>query len=66
MRNLVRNFILALLAASGGATLQQLVKATEWQPHSVRGFLSILRKKRRQAVVSNKSAEGERTYSVKV
>jgi Protein of unknown function (DUF3489) len=32
--------VLALLKRSGGATLKELVKATGWQPHSVRGFLS--------------------------
>jgi len=32
--------ILGLLKQSGGVTLQELVKATGWQPHSVRGFLS--------------------------
>lgn len=32
--------ILDLLKRPGGVTLQELVKATGWQPHSVRGFLS--------------------------
>src|SRR5229473_6648554 len=32
--------ILALLKRPGGASLQQLQKATGWQAHSVRGFLS--------------------------
>jgi hypothetical protein len=58
--------ILALLTGSGGTTLKELVKTTGWQPHSIRGFLSILRKKKGQAVESTKTAEGERTYSIKV
>ena len=29
-----------LLARAGGASLQDLEKATGWQPHSVRGFLA--------------------------
>ena len=32
--------ILALLERPGGAALKELTKATGWQPHSVRGFLS--------------------------
>src|SRR5439155_25636302 len=32
--------VLALLRRDGGATLQDLMSATGWQAHSVRGFLS--------------------------
>ena len=32
--------ILDLLKRPGGATMKELMKATGWQPHSVRGFLS--------------------------
>src|SRR5713226_6606260 len=38
--------ILALLKRPGGASLQQLQKATGWQAHSVRGFLSGSSKRR--------------------
>jgi hypothetical protein len=42
------------------------MKATGWQPHSVRGFLSgTVSKKMGLAVVSTKAEDGERTYSVK-
>ncbi|HEY6343619.1 MAG TPA: DUF3489 domain-containing protein [Bryobacteraceae bacterium] len=58
--------ILELLKRPGGATAKELMKATGWQPHSVRGFLSgTLRKKMGLEVVSTKGEDGQRTYSIK-
>jgi hypothetical protein len=58
--------ILALVKRPGGAALKELRKATGWQPHSVRGFLSgVLTKKMGLKVRSVKGASGERRYSVK-
>jgi hypothetical protein len=58
--------VLDLLKRSGGASLKELRKATGWQAHSVRGFLSgTLGKKMGFAVTSTKAEEGERRYSVK-
>jgi len=42
------------------------MKATEWQAHSVRGFLSgTLGKKMKLTIISTKTEHGERSYSVK-
>jgi hypothetical protein len=58
--------ILDLLKRPGGATAKELMKATGWQAHSVRGFLSgTVSKKMGLAVTSTKGEDGERTYSVK-
>ena len=58
--------ILDLLKRPEGATLAALMKATDWQAHSVRGFLSgTIRKKLGLDVVSTKADDGERTYSIK-
>jgi len=58
--------VLDLLKRPEGATLAALMKATEWQAHSVRGFLSgTVRKKLGLTVESAKGENGERTYSVK-
>jgi hypothetical protein len=58
--------VLDLLKRHGGATLKELMKATAWQPHSVRGFLSgTVGKKMGLTVESTKGEDGERSYSVK-
>jgi len=58
--------ILDLLRRSGGATAKELMKATGWQPHSLRGFLSgTVGKKMGLTVTSTKGDDGERSYSVK-
>jgi hypothetical protein len=58
--------VLDLLKRPGGVTAKELMKATGWQPHSVRGFLSgTVSKKMGLAVTSTKTEDGERTYSVK-
>jgi len=55
--------ILDLLKRPGGVSLMELVKATGWQPNSVRGFLSgAIGKKMGKPVESFKSAEGDRSY----
>ena len=42
------------------------MKATDWQAHSVRGFLSgTIGKKMGLKVTSTKAEDGDRTYSIK-
>lgn len=50
--------MVALLSRSGGADLAELVEATGWQRHSVRGALAGALKKKGHVIASNK--EGER------
>jgi Protein of unknown function (DUF3489) len=58
--------VLDLLKRPDGATLKELMKATGWQPHSVRGYLSgTVGKKLGLRVESTKAENGERNYSVK-
>ena len=54
--------ILALLRRPGGASLAQLKKATGWQAHSVRGFLSGALKKKMGLRIDSAKRDGERTY----
>jgi hypothetical protein len=58
--------ILDLLRRPNGATTKELMKATGWQPHSIRGFLSgAIGKKMKLTVVSTKDEGGERNYAIK-
>jgi hypothetical protein len=58
--------VLELLKRPNGATLAELMKATSWQAHSVRGFLSgTVGKKLGFKLESTKAEDGERTYSLK-
>ena len=52
--------ILELLKRPGGVTAKELLKATNWQPHSLRGFLSgTVGKKMGLSVTSTKGEDGE-------
>ena len=55
--------ILALLARPGGASLAELVAATGWQAHSVRGALAGSLKRKGHAIRSVK-LDGERRYRI--
>jgi hypothetical protein len=60
------NQVLELLRRPEGITAKELMKATGWQPHSVRGFLSgTVGKKMGLTVTSTKGEDGERSYSIK-
>lgn len=56
---------LTLLKRKNGATLADLARATGWQAHSVRGFLSgTIKKKLGHNLVSKKTADKTRRYHV--
>jgi hypothetical protein len=58
--------ILELMRRKQGATLDAIMKATGWQAHTVRGFVSgTLIKKLGLKVESFRSEEKERTYRIK-
>lgn len=56
---------LDLLARRDGASLTELVAATDWQPHSVRGFLSgTVKKKLGLTLESLRDDNGARRYAL--
>jgi hypothetical protein len=57
--------IIALLRQPEGATLQALMRATQWQNHSVRGFISGQLKKKLGLKVRSSKRDGARVYSIK-
>jgi hypothetical protein len=58
--------VLAMIQRGKGATLAEIMEATGWQPHSVRGFVSgTLGKKMGHVVESSKGEDGERVYQLK-
>lgn len=54
--------ILALIQRPKGATLAEIMKATGWQAHSVRGLISTAGKKHAITVESSKNDAGDRVY----
>jgi hypothetical protein len=57
--------IIAMLRTSAGATIASLVSATDWQQHSVRGFLAgVVRKKLGLNLVSEQTDKG-RVYRIR-
>ena len=56
--------ILELIGRAKGATLAEIQKVTDWQAHSVRGFLSTAAKKHGLKIDSAKNDAGERTYTI--
>ncbi len=47
-----------------GATLAEIMQATGWQKHTVRGFVSVLGSKGGEQIESSKNPAGERTYKI--
>ena len=56
--------VVALLRRDGGATLEEMMKATGWQKHSVRGFMAGALRKRHCLTAVSEKAETGRVYRV--
>lgn len=56
--------VVGLLMRSEGATIAQIMAATDWQQHSVRGFLAGTVKKKGYTLTNSKEGDGERVYRI--
>ena len=57
--------VLAMLRREGGATLGEIAQETDWQLHSIRGFLSgQIAKKMGLKIESTKTDGGKRRYHI--
>ena len=56
--------ILAMLGRARGATLDDLMKETGWQQHSLRGYLSGTIGKRLGYTISSVKSDGQRCYRI--
>jgi hypothetical protein len=62
-----KNIILQLLRRKEGATIADIAKTTEWQNHSIRGFISgTITKKMGLLVKSSRNQSGDRTYRIDI
>ena len=56
--------VIAMMKRAKGATLGEIMKATDWPPHTLRGFISILGSKGGEKIESSKSDAGECRYRI--
>ena len=56
--------VIALMQRAKGVTLAEILEATGWQKHTVRGFVSILGSQGGHRIESSKNNAGERTYKI--
>jgi hypothetical protein len=56
--------VIAMLQSPSGATIAEMMDATGWQQHSVRGFLAGVVRKRLKLQLSSKKVDGNRVYQI--
>ena len=60
-----RDRVLAMLRSKQGATIAAMMKTTDWQQHSVRGFLTSIVRKRLKLDLTSAKPGKDRMYRVK-
>ena len=56
--------MLALLSGPSGATIASVMRSTGWQPHTVRGFLAAVVRKKLGLRLESEKTDGERVYRI--
>jgi hypothetical protein len=56
--------VLGLLRRPSGATIATIMTSIGWQPHTVRGFLAAVVRKKLALRLESEKADGERVYRI--
>jgi hypothetical protein len=56
--------LLALLSQPAGTTINAMMRATGWQPHSIRGFLAGVVNRRLKLKLSSAKVDGVQVYRI--
>lgn len=56
--------VIAMLSSPAGATIAAIVQATDWQQHSVRGFLAGVVRKRLKLELESRKVDNGRVYRI--
>jgi Protein of unknown function (DUF3489) len=56
--------VLALLRGPNGATIATVMRSTGWQPHTVRGFLAAVVRKKLGLRLESEKTDAERVYRI--
>jgi hypothetical protein len=56
--------VIAMLRSPDGTTIAAMMRATGWQPHSVRGFLAGVVRKKLKLKLESKKVDGNRVYRI--
>ena len=56
--------VIGLLSRPSGATIAGIMQSTGWQPHSVRGFLAAVVRKKLGLKLESEKADGARVYRI--
>ncbi len=56
--------VIAMLRSSKGTTLAAMMKETDWQQHSVRGFLAGVVRKKLKLKLDSEKIDGNRVYRI--
>ena len=56
--------VIAMLRSPAGTTIAAMMRATDWQPHSVRGFLAGVVKKKLKLKIKSEKIDDNRVYRI--
>jgi hypothetical protein len=56
--------VIAMLQSPTGATIAAMMQATDWQQHSVRGFLAGVVRNRLKLKLDSRKVDGVRVYQI--